>query len=190
MERARFGLSSAVVFGVVIAVLETFAVRCLLLRSEAGCRSPTKPLPSIVAEGRPLRAGGRWRAVPDAGCAGEQFKRVAGVSRQGLARCGDAACQYRRASNLLGADRADARASSTSAVVDLILKQAREHHLRLVLLWFGTWKNGSSHYTPEWIKLNQEKYPFVCERKGRNGGLAITFLRRVPRGGQGCVSRC
>ena len=52
------------------------------------------------------------------------------------------------------------------SVVDLILKQAREHHLRLVLLWFGTWKNGSSHYTPEWIKLNQEKYPFLRNEKG------------------------
>ncbi len=52
------------------------------------------------------------------------------------------------------------------SVVDLILKQAREHHLRLVLLWFGTWKNGSSHYTPEWIKQNQEKYPFLKNEKG------------------------
>ena len=38
--------------------------------------------------------------------------------------------------------------------------------MRLVLLWFGTWKNGSSHYTPEWIKLNQEKYPFLKNEKG------------------------
>jgi hypothetical protein len=53
------------------------------------------------------------------------------------------------------------------SVVDLILKQAREHHLRLVLLWFGTWKNGSSHYTPEWIKLDQAKYPFVLNKDGR-----------------------
>ena len=52
------------------------------------------------------------------------------------------------------------------SVVDLILKQAREHHVHLVLLWFGTWKNGSSHYTPEWIKLNQEKYPFLRNEKG------------------------
>ncbi|MGA7244740.1 MAG: DUF5597 domain-containing protein [Terracidiphilus sp.] len=52
------------------------------------------------------------------------------------------------------------------SVVDLMLKQAREHHLRLVVLWFGTWKNGSSHYTPEWIKLNQEKYPFLRNEKG------------------------
>ena len=52
------------------------------------------------------------------------------------------------------------------SLVDLILKQAREHHVRLVLLWFGTWKNGSSHYTPEWVKLNQEKYPFLNNEKG------------------------
>lgn len=53
------------------------------------------------------------------------------------------------------------------SVVDLILKQAREHHLRLVLLWFGTWKNGSSHYTPDWIKADQEKYPFVLGKDGQ-----------------------
>src|ERR1017187_5079011 len=53
------------------------------------------------------------------------------------------------------------------SVVDLILKQAREHRLRLVLLWFGTWKNASSHYTPEWIKLDQEKYTFVRDKDGR-----------------------
>ncbi len=52
------------------------------------------------------------------------------------------------------------------SVVDLILRQARERHVRLVLLWFGTWKNGSSHYTPDWIKLNQEKYPFLRNEKG------------------------
>jgi hypothetical protein len=52
-------------------------------------------------------------------------------------------------------------------VVDLILKQAREHHQRLVLLWFGTWKNGSSHYTPDWIKADQEKYPFVVGKDGQ-----------------------
>src|ERR1700734_4209823 len=52
------------------------------------------------------------------------------------------------------------------SVVDLILKQAREHHVRLLLLWFGTWKNGSSHYTPEWIKQDQEKYPFLKNEKG------------------------
>jgi hypothetical protein len=53
------------------------------------------------------------------------------------------------------------------STVDQILQQAREHHLHLVLLWFGTWKNGSSHYTPEWIKLDQVKYPFLLNKEGK-----------------------
>ena len=44
-------------------------------------------------------------------------------------------------------------------VVDTLLAQAREHQVRLVLLWFGTWKNGSPHYMPEWMKLAPERYP-------------------------------
>ena len=53
------------------------------------------------------------------------------------------------------------------SVVDLILKQAREHHLHLVLLWFGTWKNGSSHYTPEWVKQDQAMNPFLVGKDGQ-----------------------
>lgn len=42
--------------------------------------------------------------------------------------------------------------------VDLLVNQARAHHVHLVLLWFGTWKNGQAHYVPEWIKTNPQKY--------------------------------
>lgn len=35
--------------------------------------------------------------------------------------------------------------------VDALLQGARTHHLRLVLLWFGTWKNGGLGYAPDWI---------------------------------------
>src|SRR5947209_19133193 len=45
------------------------------------------------------------------------------------------------------------------STVDLLINGAREHHLRLVILWFGTWKNGQNHYVPEWIKTNPRKYP-------------------------------
>jgi hypothetical protein len=43
--------------------------------------------------------------------------------------------------------------------VDLLVNQAREHHLPLVLWWFGTWKNGQNHYVPEWVKADTEQYP-------------------------------
>jgi beta-galactosidase GanA len=45
------------------------------------------------------------------------------------------------------------------SVVDELLKQAREHRVHLVLLWFGTWKNGKMHYVPEWIKTDTLHYP-------------------------------
>jgi beta-galactosidase GanA len=51
--------------------------------------------------------------------------------------------------------------------LDLLLKQAREHHVRLVLLWFGTWKNGSSHYEPLWMKSRPDLYPRILGRDGR-----------------------
>jgi hypothetical protein len=54
-----------------------------------------------------------------------------------------------------------------TSVIDAIIKQAREHHVRLVLLWFGTWKNGSSHYLPLWMKSQPDKYPRILGKDGR-----------------------
>src|SRR6185437_5983787 len=51
-------------------------------------------------------------------------------------------------------------------VVDALLAGAREDKLHLVLLWFGTWKNGAGHYEPEWIKRDMVKYPRVVGPKG------------------------
>jgi hypothetical protein len=51
--------------------------------------------------------------------------------------------------------------------VDLLVNGAREQHLRLVLLWFGTWKNGQAHYVPEWIKTDTQKYPREVSSYGK-----------------------
>ncbi|MGE5109661.1 MAG: DUF5597 domain-containing protein [Acidobacteriaceae bacterium] len=50
--------------------------------------------------------------------------------------------------------------------VDAIVKGAREHNLHVVLLWFGTWKNGNMHYVPEWIKTDTKKYPRAIRPDG------------------------
>jgi hypothetical protein len=50
--------------------------------------------------------------------------------------------------------------------VDLLLAQARLHHVHLVLLWFGTWKNGSQHYMPEWMKRDPKRYFHVVNKEG------------------------
>jgi beta-galactosidase GanA len=50
--------------------------------------------------------------------------------------------------------------------VDVLLREARENDARLVLLWFGTWKNNASHYAPAWVKLNNERFPRVVTKTG------------------------
>jgi len=58
------------------------------------------------------------------------------------------------------------------SVVDDVLAQAREHKVRLVLLWFGTWKNGKMHYVPEWVKQDAKTYPRMMTK----GGVTIDVL--------------
>jgi beta-galactosidase GanA len=54
--------------------------------------------------------------------------------------------------------------------LDALLPQAREHHVRLILLWFGAWKNNNLMYTPEWVKLDNSRYPRVVNPKGERMG--------------------
>jgi len=51
--------------------------------------------------------------------------------------------------------------------VDTLIAQARQHHVRLVLLWFGTWKNTSPSYAPAWVKLNNDRFPRLIDTKGK-----------------------
>jgi uncharacterized protein DUF5597/glycosyl hydrolase family 35 len=50
--------------------------------------------------------------------------------------------------------------------VDLLVKGAREHDLHVVLLWFGTWKNGNMHYVPQWVKTDTKRFPRVIRADG------------------------
>jgi len=51
--------------------------------------------------------------------------------------------------------------------VDTLLAQAREHDVRLVLLWFATWKNNGPNYAPKWVKLDNGRFPRVVTADGR-----------------------
>jgi hypothetical protein len=53
------------------------------------------------------------------------------------------------------------------SLINILLVQAREHKIHLVLLWFATWKNGSNHYMPEWMKRDAGKYPNLIGVKGQ-----------------------
>ncbi|EMD92385.1 glycoside hydrolase family 35 protein [Bipolaris maydis ATCC 48331] len=53
--------------------------------------------------------------------------------------------------------------------LDKVILGAREHGLHLVLLWFGSFKNGRSTYAPAWVKTNPERFPRAELRKA--GGV-------------------
>ncbi len=54
-----------------------------------------------------------------------------------------------------------------TTVMDTIISQARARGVRLVLLWFATWKNGSQHYMPQWMKAEPERYFHLIDKNGR-----------------------
>jgi hypothetical protein len=57
-------------------------------------------------------------------------------------------------------------------VVDGVIQEARSHNLRLILIWFASWKNGLSSYPPDWLKKDFERFP----RAQVAGGKSIELL--------------
>ena len=80
---------------------------------------------------------------------------------------------------------------------DQILRRARAQGFRVVMLWFGTWKNGAMDWAPNWVKSDPRASPaswtpaanpFACSRRIRRANLEadkkayvamMTHLRQV-----------
>jgi hypothetical protein len=63
------------------------------------------------------------------------------------------------------------------ANVDALIDGARAHNLHVILLWFGTWKNGAMHYVPTWVKTDTTRFPRVI----RPDGVPIDVLSPVSQ---------
>ena len=44
-------------------------------------------------------------------------------------------------------------------LVDAQINQARRRNMRLVLIWFGTYKTAYSSYVPRWVKADRKRFP-------------------------------
>jgi beta-galactosidase GanA len=64
-------------------------------------------------------------------------------------------------------------------VLDGMLKQARANDTRLVLLWFGAWKNSMSTYVPPWVKKDNERFPRARNRAGEPQDILTPFSGRL-----------
>jgi beta-galactosidase GanA len=60
-------------------------------------------------------------------------------------------------------------------LVDGLIQDARKHKLRLVPLWFASWKNSMSSYAPAWVKTNQRRFPRSQDRNGNGMEILSPF---------------
>ncbi len=60
-------------------------------------------------------------------------------------------------------------------VVDEIIEDARANDLKLMLLWFGSWKNGITSYIPKWVKNDTARFPLAKTKDGKSLSILSTF---------------
>ena len=53
-------------------------------------------------------------------------------------------------------------------LVEGLIRQARDNDMKIVFLWFGSWKNGLSSYVPVWVKKDTKRFPLSKDSKGRS----------------------
>jgi hypothetical protein len=53
-------------------------------------------------------------------------------------------------------------------MIDALLTSARKYEIKLVLLWFATWKNGNMDYAPAWVKTNPQRFKRVITSSGED----------------------
>jgi len=60
-------------------------------------------------------------------------------------------------------------------VVDNLLADARANDMKLALLWFGSWKNGITSYTPTWVKSDTKRFPLAQTPEGKSLPILTTL---------------
>ncbi len=61
--------------------------------------------------------------------------------------------------------------------VDVLIDNARKHDMRIVLLWFGSWKNSMSSYVPAWVKRDEQRFPRAMRSDGAGMEILSAFSR-------------
>ncbi|MFI1744903.1 GH35 family beta-galactosidase [Thalassobellus sediminis] len=61
------------------------------------------------------------------------------------------------------------------SLIKQLIEEARNNNLKIVFLWFASWKNSMSSHAPEWVKLNQKKYPRAEDDKNIGQEILTPF---------------
>ena len=64
-------------------------------------------------------------------------------------------------------------------LVDRTIDVAHQQELKIVLLWFGAWKNSMSCYAPAWFKRDVKRFPRAVTAEGKPLEIASCFSDNV-----------
>lgn len=62
-------------------------------------------------------------------------------------------------------------------LIDSIIQTNQQNNLKVILLWFGSWKNSMSCYAPAWIKRNESRFPRAQNRLGKGLEILSAFSK-------------
>jgi hypothetical protein len=74
-------------------------------------------------------------------------------------------------------------------LVDRLIKDARSQNLRLILLWFGSFKNGQAHCPPAWVKRDYERFRRVRTRDNKSLEILSVFCRETLEADAGAFAK-
>lgn len=61
------------------------------------------------------------------------------------------------------------------SLTDNLILEARRYDLKIVFLWFGSWKNSMSSYVPSWVKTDQKRFPRARSESGESQEILTPF---------------
>jgi len=68
------------------------------------------------------------------------------------------------------------------SILDHWIAVARRQHVRLALLWFGSWKNAFSSYAPQWVLADATRFPRALAADGTATPILSAFGAQTLRG--------
>lgn len=74
------------------------------------------------------------------------------------------------------------------SLVDAQIRSAQERNMRLVLIWFATWKNAGSSYVPRWVKADRKRFPPMALKIKPGGGMGSMLAGLMKQQGTGPLS--
>ncbi len=60
-------------------------------------------------------------------------------------------------------------------LLDKLIMETRKNDMKLIILWFGSWKNSMSSHVPSWVKQNPTKYPRAKDERGVSQEILSPF---------------